>query len=193
MIKRSAQLKWLAAFIALLWIVEGVNQLTGGGLRIYGLIPRHTELMYGVVTAPFLHGSVEHLLGNTVPLVLLGVLIIQLRPLAFVTCFVILVSGLLVWIFGRMSIHIGASGVVMGYWGFLLSYGVFTRSFKAVAFSLLTILLYGGLVYTLLDFSRQVSFEAHIAGFISGILCAWWLAKFRPLIRRKKRTDKASD
>ena len=193
MIKRSAQLKWLAGFIALLWVAEGINWFTDGSLRIYGLIPRHPDLLYGIVTAPFLHGSVEHLLGNTVPLALLGILIIQLRPLAFVTCFVILLSGLLVWLFGRMSIHIGASGVVMGYWGFLLSYGCFTRSFKAVFFSLLTILLYGGLVYTLLDFSQQVSFEAHIAGFISGILCAWWLAKFRPLISRKRRQSKGSD
>mgnify|MGYP000610336003 CR=1 FL=1 len=113
MIKRSAQLKWLAGFIALLWVAEGINWFTDGSLRIYGLIPRHPDLLYGIVTAPFLHGSVEHLLGNTVPLALLGILIIQLRPLAFVTCFVILLSGLLVWLFGRMSIHIGASGVVM--------------------------------------------------------------------------------
>ncbi|WP_261843518.1 rhomboid family intramembrane serine protease [Aliamphritea ceti] len=186
-IKRSVEFKWLIGFIGLLWLIEWVNQITGGGLRIYGLIPRHFEYVYGIVTAPLLHGGVGHLLGNTVPLVLLGIMVIQIRSVLIISAFVILLSGLLVWLFGRTSIHIGASGVVMGYWGFLLSYGWFTRSFRAVFYSVITILLYGGLIYTLLDFSEQVSFEMHIAGFVSGVICAWWLAKCKPPRRKQKQ------
>ncbi|MCO7225186.1 rhomboid family intramembrane serine protease [Pleionea sp. CnH1-48] len=170
--------KWLLGFVALLWAIEIINQVTGGSLRTYGLIPRHIDRLYGIFTAPILHGGLAHLLGNTIPLLVLGFLVSQTRSLLFVSLFVVIAGGLMVWFFGRANIHIGASGLIMGYWGFLLSYGWFTRSIRGILISIFTLLFYGGLIFTLLDFREHISFEGHIAGFISGVLCAWTLTKF---------------
>ena len=170
-------LKWLGGFVLLLWGIEVANIILDRSLLQFGLMPRDLGQWYGIITFPLLHGGIVHLLSNSIPLLILGFLVHQTRELLTVTLFVIFTTGILVWLFGREALHVGASGLVMGYWGYLLSYGYFRRSMQSIIISLLTLIFYGGMVFSLLDFRQHISFEGHIFGFISGVLCAWVLVK----------------
>jgi len=168
-------LKAIAMAIAVLWIIELINVFSGRALNQFGLLPRSVEHLYGVVTFPILHQNVWHLIGNSLPLAVLAFLVHQTKHLFASTVIIILVSGVTVWFIGRDAYHIGASGLVLGYWGFLIAHGIRHRSFKTIALSVITVIFYGGLVFSLLDFRYFISFEGHIAGFLSGLLAAWML------------------
>ena len=120
----------------------------------------------------FLHGNFSHLLANTVPLLVLGFLVCATHKGLQATVTIGLLTGSLVWLAARNGMHVGASGLVMGYFGFLLSGVFFDRRFKNIILMLLTVVLYGGLVFTLIDFRQWVSFEGHIFGFTAGIASA---------------------
>jgi len=123
--------------------------------------------------------STEHLLANTVPLLVLGWLIMLRDAKHFipVTLLAMLGSGLCAWTFGASgSVHIGASGVVFGYLGFLIFAGWFARSLGAIALSVLVTALWGGLVFGVLPGPPGISWQAHLGGFVGGALAAKWLA-----------------
>ncbi len=132
---------------------------------------------------PFLHGSFAHLAANTLPFVTFGWLIMlrETRDFFIVSALTILVSGFGVWLTGAPnSVHIGASGLIFGYFGFLLLRGYFERSFTSIAISLIVGFFYGGLIWGVLPSQPGVSWQAHFFGFVGGILAA-------QLLGRKKR------
>ncbi|MFT4926972.1 MAG: membrane associated rhomboid family serine protease, partial [Phenylobacterium sp.] len=145
-------IKLLLAIAALMWLIQLINVLTNYSLSGFGIVPREPMHLFGIIAAPLLHGSLFHIISNTLPFIVLGFLVHQAKQLMFVTLFVWLVGGLLVWLFARGSIHVGASGVVMGYFGFLVSHAFFTRSLRSIVVTAAAVLLYGGIVITLLDF-----------------------------------------
>ncbi len=163
-------------FIVLIWAIEIVDIVLSYDLRAFALRPREVGSLYGVITMHFLHNGFGHLISNSVPLLILGFFVSALGKMRQVTFLIMLLSGLLVWIFARDGLHAGASGLVMGYWGYLISNAFFHRSFKNISIAIITILIYGGAVFTLLDFRTEISFEGHIFGFLSGITSAWLLA-----------------
>jgi membrane associated rhomboid family serine protease len=177
--------KLLLIFIVILWGVEMVNLLLKNHLNAYSLHPRDVGSLYGVITMHFLHNSVGHLLSNTMPLLVLGFFVSALNKLRQVTLLIMLMTGILVWIFARDGIHVGASGVVMGYWGYLISNAYFNRSLKNILIAVITLIIYSGVVFTLFNFRSGISFEAHIFGFISGVFCAWLFAQRKKNTRRK--------
>jgi membrane associated rhomboid family serine protease len=128
---------------------------------------------------PLLHGNFAHLISNTVPFFALGWLILLngIRQFFVVTAIVWLSSGVGVWLFGSPGIHIGASGVVFGYLGFLLLRGLFERSFQALTLSLLVGFFYGGLIWGVLPGQPGVSWEGHLFGLIGGVLAAKYLSR----------------
>ncbi len=162
--------------VALIWAVEAVNLFFGHGLASWGILPRSPAGLIGIPLAPLLHGSFWHTLSNTVPLLFLGALTLTRGKRVFwqTTVSVTLLSGALVWLFARQSYHIGASGLVFGYFGALLARAVFERSLAAVALGILTVVVYGGLIWGILPLRSQVSFESHLFGLIAGILVAWF-------------------
>ncbi len=164
-------------FIALIWGVAIIDLVLKIDLTQYAVRPRNPDRLYGVVLMHFLHNDFKHLLSNTVPLLVLGYFVTLLDQTLKVTFIVMVVTGLLVWLFARGGVHAGASGLVMGYWGYLISSAFFKRSFKNIFIAVITLLVYGGVVFTLFDFRSSVSFEGHIFGFFSGIFSAWLLAK----------------
>lgn len=173
--KVQEQLGFLISLLALLWLVEIANFLLGYRLNVFGIHPRSLFGLVGVVCAPFLHGSFGHLMANTVPLFVLGWLIL-LRGVDYfwqVSVFCALASGLGVWLFAPgYSVTIGASGVIFGYLGFLLLRGFYERSASAIFISLAIAFFYSGVFLGLLPITRGVSWQAHLFGFIGGILCA---------------------
>ena len=164
--------KVLLFFVAVIWLIEIVNLYLGHSLNSFGLVPRQPERLFGIVTMHFLHGGLAHLIANTLPLLVLGFLVSATHRSLQVTATIAILTGCLVWLAARNGQHVGASGLVMGYFGYLVSCAFFDRSLKNIILMLLTIVLYGGLVFSLIDFRAWISFEGHIFGFASGIISA---------------------
>lgn len=183
----KTQVLILGGCIGLFWFLEIVDSYLGGALDVYGIIPRNPIGLRGILFAPFLHGGFAHLSANTIPFLVLGWLIMLRETSDFfvVTIISMVVGGLGVWLFASpYSIHIGASGVIFGYFGFLLLRGYFERSFAAILFSLIVGLLYGGIIWGVLPGQPGISWQGHLFGFIGGAIAARMLARRK---RGKKR------
>jgi membrane associated rhomboid family serine protease len=184
-LKREWRLSWrvIGVTLAILWATELVDQLAfHGALDAYGVHPREPSGLVGVLTHPFLHGGFDHLLSNSVGIIGLGWLVAArgLRRWVAVTLAGVLLGGLGMWTFGQPdSVHIGASGVVFAYFGYLLLAGFFERSFGAILLSIVVGLLYGGMIFGVLPGQLGISWEGHLFGFLGGALMAWLLARRR--------------
>ncbi|WP_437514010.1 rhomboid family intramembrane serine protease [Sorangium sp. So ce1099] len=166
----------LGGFVALLWGIEILDLVVfRGSLDALGIRPRTVPGLVGIALAPLLHGGFAHLAANTLPFVGLGWLIMlrKKRDLFLVTLVATLVGGLGVWLLGSpSSVHIGASGVIFGYFGFLLLRGWFERSALSIALSLVVGLVYGGMIWGVLPTRMGISWEGHLFGFLGGVLAA---------------------
>lgn len=173
----------LGGFISVLWVLEIVDTLIfKGWLNRFGILPRRWLGLRGILLAPLLHGNLRHLSMNTVPLVVLGWLILVRSTQVFVivTAAVWLIGGLGVWLFaGSKSNHIGASGLVFGYLGFLLTNGYVEQSLVAIATTILVGLLYGSTLWGVLPLQRGVSWQGHLFGVLTGGLCAYYLPQIQ--------------
>lgn len=168
--------------IALLWLAECVDQLPFGlQLDQYGIVPRNVTGLRGVVFAPFLHANFAHLIANTLPLFFLGWLanLGQTRRghFALLCAELILLTGVATWAvadWGQdpVGIHIGASGLVYGLFGYVLARALFEFRLSSILLAIVAIVLYGGLVRGLLSEDPTVSWEGHLTGLIAGIVVA---------------------
>lgn len=186
----KTQVITLLGLVIFLWAVEIVDWLVfGGALNDFGIRPRTVSGLWGILFAPFLHGNFAHLFANTIPLVTLGWLVMLRKTSDWLVVSVIaaLCSGLGTWLIGAPGpVHIGASGVIFGYFGFLLLRGYFERSVTAIAFSILVAVLYGGIIWGVLPGQPGISWEGHLFGFLGGVLAARLLSRPRP---RPQKTD----
>lgn len=173
----------LGSFILLLWILEAVDQLLlQNRLNRLGIRPRHQQGLRGILFAPLLHGTWGHLSANTVPLLVLGWLVMLggIREFAIATITTWLISGLGVWLFGGSNtLHIGASGLVFGYFGFLLSRSYFEYNPVSAGVAVLVALIYGPLIWGVFPFRRGISWQGHLFGFIGGVLAARYLPELQ--------------
>lgn len=171
----------LVGSLSVFWVVEIIDVvLPFWGLDQYGIRPRTERGLWGILASPFLHGGFDHLIGNSVPFLILGWLTMfrERWHFALVTVMAMLLGGLGVWAFGATgSVHIGASGVIFGYLGFLLLSGFFERRFGAILVSLGVGVAYGGLVWGVLPSQPGISWEGHLFGFLAGILAAYVAAR----------------
>jgi membrane associated rhomboid family serine protease len=157
--------------VATMWAIFILSNVIGIDFSHYGIIPRRLDGIKGVLFAPFLHGSLSHIVSNTLPmLVLTTVLFWMYRKIAVrVLLLSTIMGGLLVWLFGRTAFHIGASGVIFALVGFLIASGIFRKKIKALLIAIAVFFLYGGVVWGVLPTQPGVSWESHLFGFISGI------------------------
>ncbi|MEL7466526.1 MAG: rhomboid family intramembrane serine protease [Pseudomonadota bacterium] len=165
----------LAAFIASLWVIHGLNAASGFRLNFtFGLIPREVMGIDGIVGMPFLHGDLPHLISNTAPLILMGGLLAATatRALVAVNAVIVLLGGGLVWLFGSSGIHIGASGLVFGWFGFLIARGLVDRCPVTMSVAVIVVVIYGSLIWGVLPNQPGVSWEAHLFGAIAGAAAA---------------------
>lgn len=173
----------LGGSVTAIWAGYATQVVTDDAVLAWGIHPRTTQGLWGILVAPFLHGSTEHLLANTVPLITLGWLVMLRDGRHFlpVTLLSMLGAGLCAWTLGAPgSVHIGASGVVFGYLGFLMLAGWYTRSLGAIALSVLVTALWGSVVLGVLPGQPGISWQAHLGGFVGGVLAARWLAPGHP-------------
>jgi len=164
----------LTVFIGLFWLVEFYNSGTGHQLNTLGIQPRSQHGLVGIALWPFLHANVSHLIANTIPLAMMGwfILLRGFGQFLLISIGITLFAGLAVWLFARPAIHIGASGLVFGYFGFLVAAAWYEQSFKSFIVAIITVLLYGGLVWGVLPQAPHISWEAHLFGLIVGVLLA---------------------
>lgn len=179
----------LAALLTLLlvggvWTQEIVDQFAfGGALDRYGIVPRDAGSVTNVLSAPFLHGGFGHLIANTVPLAVLAFMSALRSAARFLaaTLVIVVVGGLLVWLFGRGgSLHLGASALVFGYLAYLIGVGWWERTPGAIVIALVAVFLYGGAIWGVLPSNPLISWEAHLFGFLAGLLAAALLHRKRP-------------
>jgi membrane associated rhomboid family serine protease len=173
----------LGGLIGLMWAIEIIDHLPTVNLDIYGIMPRNIIGLRGILFAPFLHGNFPHLIANTVPFLTLGWFVMLRRTSDFwwVSIISALIGGLGTWLISpTFSIHIGASGVIFGYLGFLLSRGYFERNFASMMLSVTVGVLYGGLLWGVLPQQPGVSWQGHLFGFIGGVVAAKLLAEPKP-------------
>lgn len=171
----KSQMSILLTMFVAMWVIFAVTSLTGSILLFLGVIPRTIIGLRGILFAPFLHGSLNHIVANSIPFLLFGWLVILRDPRHFVpvTAIVMFGSGAMAWLFGLPgSVHIGASGVIFGYLGFLMLSGWFARDFVSILLSVVVIFLWGGMVMGVLPGTAGVSWQAHLGGFIAGIYAA---------------------
>jgi len=166
--------------------VHLVNFVFGGWLYSFGIVPRNVESLPGIYVAPFLHGDVGHLLNNLVGLFIFSSLLFvhSLRRYLWSSFFIITMTGLLVWLFARSALHIGASGWIFGLWSLLIATAWFERCLLNILLAILVAFFYGGMLYGVLPTDPRISFESHLFGAIAGVLCAYMQTRFTPGLSR---------
>lgn len=172
----KSHLKLVLVLLAAMWLAEIVDTiLLSQALNIFGIRPRMAAGLMGIVFAPFLHGGFAHLAANTLPLAVLALLVLVRSRDEFiiVTLLVWLVSGLGVWLIAPSnSVHIGASGLIFGYLGFLLLRGFFDHKLSSILLAVAVGVVYGGIVWGVLPLQAGVSWQGHLFGFVGGGMAA---------------------
>ena len=166
----------LGLMVGAMWAIELIDQIPGTQLDSHGIRPRTVAGLGGIALAPFLHGDFAHLISNSLPFLILGGLVIAGGRGVFLgtTIFVIVAGGLGVWLTGAGNTnHIGASGLVFGYLGFLLSRGIVEKSFLWILLAVGVLIGYGGILYSVFPGQRGISWQGHLFGFLAGIIAAW--------------------
>lgn len=174
------RLQPVVIFIIALWLIEIVDRLFfQGELDRLGIAPRQLAGLRGILLAPLLHGSFAHLLANTIPLFILSALIVLRHNGRYwlITGLIILVSGLGTWLIApAYTIHIGASGLIFGYFAYLVVNAFYERSLAAVGLAGLVIMVYGGLLQGIWPGSAGISWQVHLFGLVGGGLAAYYFS-----------------
>lgn len=165
----------VGAMAALMWVSEIADTAIGGDLDQYGIEPREGDGLIGIVLAPFLHGGFGHLIGNTIPFLMLGAVIALggVARVVAVTAIVALLGGLATWLVGPdNSVHIGASGVVFGYAAYLVARFVYSRSLLHLAAGAAVVVVWGTTLLIGFVPTPGVSWQSHLFGAIAGVIAA---------------------
>ena len=180
-------LKASLVFIGVLWSIYIVDAVFGLHLARFGLRPGALGGLAGVITAPLLHGGFEHLLSNTLPLfiALTSTLYLYPRSATRVVPLIWLGSGLLAWLIGRPTLHIGSSGLIYGLLAYVFVGGILRKDMRSVSVSLLVGFLYGSMIWGILPTRPHMSWEMHLTGAVIGVVLAFVYRKWdrAPIVR----------
>lgn len=168
----------MGAGLGLLWLLHLVNALTGGSLLWLGLSPRQLDELPQIYTAPLLHRGWEHLIGNSIPFFVLGLIILLsgLRRWLVTTVTSVTSSGFLTWLLAPPnSVTVGISGLIFGWLTYLLTRGIFSRNWLQIAVAIVVLLVYGRILWGVLPGDVSVSWTGHLGGAVGGVAAAWYL------------------
>ncbi len=162
-------------FLLLLWILQLLHSTLLPDMGKFGIYPRESWGLRGILTAPLIHGSWQHLISNSVPFLMLSFFFVSFYPRTATRAFLMiyLLTGIGVWLFAGRAFHIGLSGVVYGMVAFIFWSGIFRKSVKSIALTLAILVLYSGYFYGLVP-KEGISWESHLIGALAGIFTAFW-------------------
>jgi membrane associated rhomboid family serine protease len=182
--KALRALVFMVGFLGLLWLIQLINWADSYHLDgRFGILPHHESHLGDIFTAPLLHFSWQHLEGNSVPLLILGFLAAYRGIMRFitVTLIVVITSGLAVWFFqSGNELTVGASGLIFGYFGYVLVRGIFDRNLIDVFVGILAGVAYFGILAVAIPGTPGVSWIGHAGGLVGGVLAGWVLRSRRP-------------
>ena len=184
--KNLTSLKFSAIVLIIIWSVKIFEIVFDYDFTEYGVLPRNFNGLLGILFSPLIHSDVNHLLSNSLPVIILCLLIFNFYSQIAKKIFIYLyfISGLWLWCIGRESFHIGASGLIYAMASFLFFSGILRKNSQLSAVALLVIFIYGGLFWGLFPIDKNVSWEGHLTGFTAGILVSFICRKDGP--KRKK-------
>jgi membrane associated rhomboid family serine protease len=193
--ERVEGVQLLAAIVALMWLIEVINTIDSNRLDGDGIYARSFSHLWGIVTAPFIHVSFQHLISNSIPFIFMG-LIIALRGaarLALVTAIVIVIGGIGTWLVSPSGVStVGASGVVFGYATYLLARGLFNRSLLELFTGALVGVIWGSALLSSVVPHYGISWQGHVCGAVGGVVAAWALSRERRPQEAAHRAELAS-
>lgn len=168
-----------ALFVFFFWLIKLMEISLDMSLAEYGLRPRDTKQWFGIITMPFLHSGFKHIFANSTSFLVLGSMLfyfysnksMQVLGLSW------LLTGVLTWIIGRDSVHIGASGIIYSFAGFIFFSGLLSKNIRLMAISLIVVFMYGSMIWGMFPQNTNISWEGHLAGFVTGVILA---SIFRP-------------
>ncbi|MFL5730452.1 MAG: rhomboid family intramembrane serine protease [Cytophagaceae bacterium] len=167
-------------FVAILWAIRIFESVSGIDLSHYGILPWTVQGLIGILFSPLIHGNFDHLMSNTLPLLILGIIVVYFyRKIAFEVFFwIYFMTGVWVWLMkSSHGYHIGASGLVYGFLSFLFFSGVFRKDTRSIALAILVTSVYGGLIWGIFPTQTGVSWQSHFFGALSGAICAYQYRK----------------
>lgn len=165
-----------AFFLFVMWAVELVETVLHTSFAALGILPREPERLFGVLTAPFIHGTWDHILSNSLPFAALSaILFLGFRRVSYpVFIYIYLITGLAVWGLARGgTFHIGASGLVYGLFGFVFFSGIFRGDIRSIGIALAVGFFYGGMVWGVMPNQPGISWESHLFGMVAGAVLAY--------------------
>ena len=182
-------------FVALIWLVKGLDWFTSLDLRSFGIYPREIVRLPSIFVAPLIHGSFSHITTNTPALIVLGTSLLFGYPKAarYVIPLIWVISGLGVWLFARSSFHFGASGLTFGMMFFVFTVGALRWDPRAIALSCIVFFLYGGMIWGIFPTEPGISFEYHFFGAAVGVISALLFRNLDPPPLQKKYSWEIED
>ena len=192
-------LKPALGFVMLIWLIWLVEFFTEINLAVFGVYPRRASGLLGIFTSPLIHGGIDHLISNTLPMIILPTLIFMSSPkIVFpLTVWIWICTGFWTWFFAREAYHIGASGLIYGYASFIFFAGIFQKDRSQMALSFIIIFLYSGLLFGLIPDTGHISWESHLSGAIAGTGFAYfsrkWYSPFIETLIPKEETNEENN
>ena len=161
-------------FVLLIWIVFWAESRFGFNLNYLGVYPRSLSGLQGVLFSPFIHSGLSHLWNNTLPLLILSTALFYFYPTRSWTVLGLgfIMTGILTWIIGRSSLHIGASGIIYMLFSFLFFKGIITKYYRLIALSFIVVFMYGSMLWYIFPIKDGISWEGHLSGLVTGLLLA---------------------
>ena len=166
-------IKTIFVFLILIWTNYFFSMLIP--IQQFGLVPRTSMGLIGIFSAPFLHGSLLHIINNSISFTLFAVALALLEgdKMFPKVMLMMVIGGVLTWVMGRSANHIGASGLIFSLWGYMVLSGWFSRKLKYIVVSVILIFFYSGMIFSVLPGKVGISWEGHLFGFIAGIIVSW--------------------
>jgi membrane associated rhomboid family serine protease len=170
--------------------VHAINMLSGFALNQFGIVPRNLGGLWAIVVSPFLHTGIFHLVNNMIALFVLSTLFMLHSNEKYIQSVIMicLLGGLMVWLFGRNSSHVGASGLIFGLWSLCIASAFFEKKIIHIVIAFLVLVFYGGLIFGIIPRDPRISFEAHFFGLIAGIMCSFINLKLGAILPKKNST-----
>ncbi|MGB9695988.1 MAG: rhomboid family intramembrane serine protease [Ignavibacteria bacterium] len=183
------------AFTVLLWLVKIFELLSKIDIYFLGVYPRSITGLFKIITSPLIHSDFSHLISNTsaIFVLLFFLFYVYFRTALKVFLIIYFMQGLIVWSIGRSAYHIGSSGLIYGFATYLFFMGAFRKDSSSIAVALLVTFLYGGIIWGVLPVDPHISFEAHLAGALVGLICAIVFRKSEPLPVKYEWEEESDD